>query len=200
MIFQRQISGLAWGSAAPREPPGRPRRRGPECGVVSPRLEREPGPVHWSACVAAHVVRRPRALRVAHWNTRCGPLAVYPSNAALPGRANCRTLEACMRTALGTQRWAPWWALAAVGAWFEASGSPRCPMVVMEAKAALAWRRSEGWGPAQLCREQQGIWAAAVDWARLPRYVAALQCPAPALRRERAALLAAADTAPSNAG
>ena len=98
-----------------------------------------------------------------------------------------------MRSTLGTQRWAPWWIPVALGSWFGVGGWPRCPGAAIDATAALSWRRAERWGPAQLRLEQRNLWAAAVDWALSPRYVAASPWPVPALRREGETLALAAD-------
>ena len=59
--------------------------------------------------------------------------------------------------------------------------------------AALAWRRSDGWGPEQLAMEQRGCWGTAAGWAGAPRVALALPGPLATLRRERASLMAAAD-------
>ena len=100
-----------------------------------------------------------------------------------------------MRACLGTQRWAPWWVPAALGVLFGVAGAPRCPLAVAEATAALAWRRTEGWGPAQLADEQRSFWDAAVGWAGAPRAALALLGPVLDLRRERAALAEASERA-----
>ena len=97
-----------------------------------------------------------------------------------------------MRTCMGTQRWAPWWIPAALGALYDISGAPRCPLAVVEATAALAWRRTEGWGPGQLADEQRACWEAAVGWAGAPRAALALPGPTSDLRHERAVLVEAA--------
>ena len=100
-------------------------------------------------------VKRAPALRATHWNTYCVPLMVYPAHTALPSRADRGVIEASVRTNMGTQRWAPWWAPAALGALFDVAGAPRCPVAVMEDTAALAWRRLDGRGPGQLAEEQR---------------------------------------------
>ena len=102
-------------------------------------------------------------------------------------------IECCMRTCMGTQRWAPWWIPAALGALYDISGAPRCPLAVVEATAALAWRRTEGWGPSQLADEQRACWEAAVGWAGAPRAALALPGPTSDLRRERAVLVEASE-------
>ena len=140
-------------------------------------------------------VRRAPALRAAHWNTYCATLMVYPAHAALPTRGDRRVIEACMRSSMGTQRWAPWWIPAALGTLYDIPGAPRCPCTVIDATAALAWRRTEGWGPAQMAMEQRDCWGAAVAWAGAPRAALALPGPLAMLRRERAAITAAADAA-----
>ena len=94
---------------------------------------------------------------------------------------------------MGTQRWAPWWIPAALGALYDISGAPRCPLAVVEATAALAWRRTEGWGPGQLADEQRACWEAAVGWAGAPRAALALPGPTSDLRRERAVLVEASE-------
>ena len=65
---------------------------------------------------------------------------------------------------MGTQRWAPWWIPAALGALYDIAGAPRCPFAVMEATAALARRRSDGWGP-ELLHDA----AATREWAAAGR-------------------------------
>ena len=81
------------------------------------------------------------------------------------------------------------------GRFYDIPGAPRCPCTVIDATAALAWRRTEGWGPAQMAMEQRDCWGAAVAWAGAPRAALALPGPLAMLRRERAAITAAADAA-----
>ena len=107
-------------------------------------------------------VKRAPALRAAHWNTYCATLIVYQTHTALPNRGDRSAIEACVRTNMGTHRWAPWWIPAALGALYDVAGAPRCPFAVKEATAALAWRRSDGWGPGQVAEEQRCCWGAPI--------------------------------------